>query len=87
MTAWLGASPTATRVSLATVAAEATAATAPALDAAARRDFGRLASLLNVANGFVPSTMSAIDRVGSCGARAGVGALTVALASPDVLIG
>jgi uncharacterized protein (DUF1800 family) len=87
MTAWLGASPTATRVTLASVAADATPATAPALDAAARSDFGRLASLLNVPNGFVSSTVTAIERMGSCGARPGVGALTVALASPDVLIG
>jgi uncharacterized protein (DUF1800 family) len=87
MTAWLGASPTATRVSLASVAAEATLPTAPALEAAARRDFVRVASLLNVANGFVPSTTAALGQVGACGARPGVGALAVALASPDVLVG
>jgi uncharacterized protein (DUF1800 family) len=87
MTAWLGASPTAMRASLATVAAEAASASAPAIDAAARRDHVRLARLLNVAQGFAPSTVDAIDRMGDCGTTPGVGALTVALASPDVLIG
>ena len=87
MTAWLGASPTAMRATLASLAAEMVAPTAPILDAAARNDVARLAALLNVANGFVPSTAGAIQKMGACGVRPGVGALTVALASPDVLIG
>ena len=87
MSAWLGASPTAVRATLASLAAEMVAPAAPVLDAAARHDLARLAALLNVANGFVPSTATAIERMGACGVRPGVGALTVALASPDVLIG
>ena len=87
MTAWLGASPTAMRATLASLAAEMVAPTAPILDAAARHDVNRLAALLNVAHGFVPSTAGAIQKMGACGVRPGVGALTVALASPDVLIG
>ena len=87
MTAWLGASPTAMRATLASLAAEMAAPTSPLLTAAANGDLDRVAALLNIANGFVPSTKSAFANVGSCGVRPGVGALTLALASPDVLIG
>jgi uncharacterized protein (DUF1800 family) len=87
MTAWLGASPTAMRATLASIAAELVAANSPLLAAAAKGDFARVAALLNVANGFVPATTAAIKKVGTCGVRPGVGALTLALASPDVLVG
>ena len=87
MTAWLGASPTAMRATLASLAAELVAPNSPLLAAAAKGDFARVATLLNVANGFVPATTAAIKNLGSCGVRPGVGALTLALASPDVLIG
>ena len=87
MTAWLGASPTAMRATLSSLAAEMVAPASPVLDAAARHDVVRLAALLNVPNGFAPSTAGAIEKMGDCGVRPGVGALTVALASPDVLIG
>jgi uncharacterized protein (DUF1800 family) len=87
MTAWLGASPTAMRATLASLAAELIAPASPLLAAAAKSDLDRVAALLNVANGFVPATKSAVAKVGTCGVRPGVGALTLALASPDVLIG
>jgi uncharacterized protein (DUF1800 family) len=87
MTAWLGASPTAMRATLASLAAEMVAPASPLLVAAAKNDFDRVAALLNVANGFVPATKNAFAKVGNCGVRPGVGALTLALASPDVLIG
>jgi hypothetical protein len=87
MTAWLGASPTAMRATLASIAAELVAANSPLLAAVAKGDFDRVATLLNVATGFVPATTAAIKKVGNCGVRPGVGALTLALASPDVLIG
>ena len=87
MTAWLGASPTAMRATLASLAAEMVAPASPLLTAAAKNDLDRVAALLNVANGFVPATKSAFAKVGSCGVRPGVGTLTLALASPDVLIG
>jgi uncharacterized protein (DUF1800 family) len=87
MTAWLGASPTAMRATLASLAAEMVAPASPLLAAAANGDLDRVAALLNVANGFVPATQNAVAKVGTCGVRPGVGALTLALASPDVLIG
>ena len=87
MTAWLGASPTAMRATMASVAAELVAPTSPLLTAAASGDFARVATLLNVGGGFAPSTTAAIKTLGNCGVRPGVGALTLALASPDVLIG
>ena len=87
MTAWLGASPTAMRATLASLAAELVAPASPLLAAAAENDLDRVAALLNVANGFVPATKTAFAKVGNCGVRAGVGTLTLALASPDVLIG
>jgi uncharacterized protein (DUF1800 family) len=87
MSAWLGASPTAMRATLASLAAELAAPTSPLLAAAAKSDLDRVAALLGVANGFVPSTKSAFAKVGTCGVRPGVGALTLALASPDVLVG
>ena len=87
MTAWLGASPTAMRATLASLAAELVAPASPLLAAAAKNDLDRVAALLNVANGFVPATKTAVAKVGTCGVRPGVGALTLALASPDVLIG
>jgi uncharacterized protein (DUF1800 family) len=86
MTAWLGASPTAMRATLASVAAELVAPNSLLLAAAAKGDLDRVAALLNVASGFAPSTTAAIQKLGGCGSRPGVGALTVALASPDVLV-
>ena len=87
MTAWLGASPTAMRATLASRAGGFVAPASPLLAAAAKNDLDRVAALLNVANGFVPATKTAVAKVGTCGARPGIGALTLALASPDVLIG
>ena len=86
MTAWLGASPTAMRATLASIAAEAVAANSALLTAAAKGDLDRVAALLNVSSSFAPSTAAAIQKLGGCGSRPGVGALTVALASPDVLV-
>lgn len=86
MSAWLGASATAARVSLATLAADAIAADHPALAAAAKGDLDALAAHVGLASGFAPSTRAAIGQIGNCGRRPGSAALALALASPELAV-
>ncbi|MEM7142832.1 MAG: DUF1800 domain-containing protein [Actinomycetota bacterium] len=84
---WLASSSTAGRFSAANTIARATPGDAPALVAAADRDYARLADLLLRPAGFAPTTIAALDDLSHDAApRRGEAVLAIALASPDLLV-
>jgi uncharacterized protein (DUF1800 family) len=83
---WLTSSVTLARFDLASELAVRTAADSPAGAAARKGDFAALADALGRPEGFGPSTTSALKKLPSTGARAGVDRLAVAIASPDLMI-
>jgi uncharacterized protein (DUF1800 family) len=85
--AWLGASATTARVSLAAMLVDRLPVDAPALRLAATRDLSALATLLGRPEGFGPATTAALMPMSVSGPRSGAGLLTIALSSPDVLVG
>jgi uncharacterized protein (DUF1800 family) len=86
--AWLGASATAMRVSLATALVDQLPVTSPVAKAAAAGDLATLAVLLGLPNGFAAPTRDALAALvaNRPGGRAGAAVASVALASPDVLV-
>ncbi len=89
MSAWLSSSSTAGRFTAANVIALDVPDDAPVLDAAAARDWDRLADLLVRPEGFSDATRAALDSLPATadpGTRPGQAALTLALASPDLLV-
>lgn len=84
---WLASSATAGRFTAANLVARTTPSGAPALEAAAARDYDTLADLLLHPEGFSASTIAALDDLSHGAApRPGEAVLAIALASPDVLI-
>jgi len=86
--AWLGASPTAARLALASTVVDLLPASSPLLAAAARPDLASLAGLLGLPDGFGTGTTAALrDLHGSSpGGRPGAAVLAVALASPELVV-
>jgi uncharacterized protein (DUF1800 family) len=86
--AWLGASSTAARLSLAAALVDRLPASSPVLAAAAAGDLVRLADLLGRPTGFSAATRSALADLAASrpGDRAGAAMLAVALASPDLVV-
>ena len=86
--AWLGASPTAGRLALATTVVDLLPASSPLLDAAARPDLVTLAQLVGLPEGFTDATASALTSLhrSSPGGRAGAAVLAVALAAPELVV-
>jgi len=84
---WLASSATAGRFTAANAIARLTPAGAPALEAAAARDYDELADILLRPEGFSAPTIAALDDLaGSAAPRPGEAVLAVALSSPDFLI-
>lgn len=86
-TAWLGASATVARVSMAALLVDALAADAEPLRLAAAKDLAALAARLGLPAGFTPATADALRAMPATGPRPGASVLAVALASPDLLLG
>ena len=84
--AWLGSSTTLARFNLAVAVAQATGADAPVRRAAAEGPDDELADLLGRPEGFGPATLAAVDDARRSGGPPGVAPLTVALASPDLVV-
>lgn len=85
MAAWLGASPTASRVSLASLVADNVDAKHATLAAAAKGDHMQLANALGLP-AFGASTLAGLSQIGNCGRRPGSAVLALALASPEALV-
>lgn len=86
-TTWLASSTTAQRYNLAGAVAVATAEDNPARAAAAAGDLDELADALGRPEGFTAATRDALGAlVPATGQDGGVGLLTVALASPDLVM-
>lgn len=84
-TAWLGSSVTVARFNAAALIAEGAPEDGAARLQAAGKDWGALADTLGRPAGFAPTTRQALDQASSAGGPPGVAALTVALASPEMI--
>jgi uncharacterized protein (DUF1800 family) len=86
--AWLGASATAARVSMASALIDTVPATNPVLRAAASGDLALLARLLGRPGGFRPPTVDALRGLAASRptGKAGAAVTAVALASPDLVL-
>lgn len=84
--AWLGSSTTLARFNLAVAMAQTTDADAPTRQAAAEGPDDELADLLGRPEGFGPATLAAVADARRSGGPPGVAPLTVALASPDLVV-
>ncbi len=84
--AWLSTSTAVARFNMAVAVAQTTAGDSPVLRAAAEGPDDELADLLGRPEGFTPATRSALAVARRTGGRAGVAALTVALASPELVV-
>ena len=86
-TTWLASSTTAQRYNLAGALAARTPEDNPALVAAVAGDLGALADSLGRPDGFAASTLDALTELGAATGDDGTAVLTVALASPDLVMG
>jgi len=84
-TAWLSSATTLARGTMAALIADATPPGAPVLQAATVGDWGALADGLGRPEGFSPPTEGALSAI-AAGAQAGRTRLTVAMASPDMVV-
>ena len=84
-TAWLTSSTTAARYNIAAAIASVAPESGAARQAAAGADYDVLADLLSRPEGFDDTTLDALDQLPGSGDR-GVSRLTLALASPDLVL-
>lgn len=84
--AWLASSTTVARFNLAVEVAQATASDAPTRRAAAEGPDDELADLLGRPEGFGAATLAAVAEARRSNGPEGVAPLTVALASPDLVV-
>ena len=86
--AWLDASATAARVSMASALVDQLPASSPVLQAAAAADLAALATLLGRPAGFAPATVGALRSFAATrpAGAAGAAVAAIALASPDLLV-